>query len=296
MGNSTGAHAATRSDHVKTVSRHSCYLQADRCPRDAEHAEGFGSSPLAGMPVVQPVLMQPPLLPPLSPVMQPVHPAALPAQRPRGSRAAARGATSPRSPPGSPLYPASGGAAGRGSRRRMSPPDPAGVVLQLHPLQRPVSVSPAGPQQVRHWCHMVQTPAACKPWTEVAPGTASAAASVGPHAQTTTVASWLCMITRTLLHLQSVPAAAAAALAAYEASAAGTAARERATAELLAASRRVMAADPALDAGPPAVMHRRGVSADSLPARCGRSSSPCTVYSCNFSPCTVAWHKLASDL
>lgn len=77
--------------------------------------------------------------------------------------------------------------------------------------------------------------------------------------------------------LQSVPAAAAAASTAYEDSVAGTAARERATAELLAASRRVMARD--LDLGiplPPAVMHRRGVSAESLPARYVRSFSSCT--------------------
>ena len=76
------------------------------------------------------------------------------------------------------------------------------------------------------------------------------------------------MATRALLHPQSVPAAVAAALAAYEASLAGTAARERATAELLAASRHVMGGDLALGAPyPPAVMHQRASSADSLPAR-----------------------------
>jgi hypothetical protein len=68
------------------------------------------------------------------------------------------------------------------------------------------------------------------------------------------------------VHTQSLPAAAEAASAAYEASAANTAARERATAELLAASRRIMSggelatSTPLLAPG----LHTRAGSAGSL--------------------------------
>jgi hypothetical protein len=75
-------------------------------------------------------------------------------------------------------------------------------------------------------------------------------------------------VTCMLLRVQPLSAAAAAS-AAYEASAAGTAARERATAELLAASRRIVSRELAPNAAylAPAMNPRAG-SAASIPPRC----------------------------